>query len=67
MLEFMLISFMASEFMFDLLPAEVVGRILTGTGVDGIEVVRGRAGMEVKADGDGWDGNKVCGDGWGWV
>ena len=27
---------------------------MTGTGGDGIGVVRGQAGMEVKVDGDGW-------------
>ena len=52
MLGFMLISFMASEFMFDL---------LLGRGWN--KYWRGRTGMELKVDGDGWDGYKVCGDG----
>jgi len=50
MLEFMLISFMASEFMIDLLPA-----VSSGTGMEWEwnKYRRGRTGMEVKVDGDG--------------
>jgi len=53
-LEFMLISFLTSEFMFDLLPA-----VSSGTGMEWgwNKYWRGRTGMELK----------LCGDGWGWV
>jgi len=61
MLEFMLISFMASEFMFDLLPA-----VSSGTGWNG-------NGINIDGDGRGW--NRSCAgtgrdgseSGWGWV
>jgi len=43
MLEFMLITLMASEFMFDLLPA-----VRSGTGWNG---------DEINVDGDGWGWN----------